>query len=156
MLRSWWCCCVASASPGLEGTRILSPFSDLRLVRVPLSLELLWLGFFLRLRALSPCMYLAVYYLCCLQISMSLSCPSPATNMYKCLFPSLPGLRNLESVGGEGWGPWFAAYDTHSMARHHLSTWPFLYHNVDLPSQIKKFMRRTETINKKSWDFFGE
>jgi hypothetical protein len=53
MLRSWWCCCVASAYPGLEGTHILSPFSDRRLVRVPLSLELLWLSFFLRLRALS-------------------------------------------------------------------------------------------------------
>ena len=38
---------------GWEDTRILSLFSDLRLVRVPLSLELLWLGFFLRLRALS-------------------------------------------------------------------------------------------------------
>jgi hypothetical protein len=38
---------------GWEGTLILSPFSDWRLVRVPLSLELLWLRFFLRLRALS-------------------------------------------------------------------------------------------------------
>jgi hypothetical protein len=36
---------------GWEGTRILSPFSDRRLVRVPLGLELLQLGFFLRLRA---------------------------------------------------------------------------------------------------------
>jgi hypothetical protein len=38
---------------GWEGTRILSPFSDRRLVRVPLGLELLQLGFFLRLHALS-------------------------------------------------------------------------------------------------------
>jgi hypothetical protein len=38
---------------GWEGTRILSSFSDWHLVRVPLSLELLRLGFFLRLRALS-------------------------------------------------------------------------------------------------------
>jgi hypothetical protein len=38
---------------GWEDTRILSPFSDLRLVRVPLGLELLRLGFFLRLHALS-------------------------------------------------------------------------------------------------------
>jgi hypothetical protein len=30
-----------------------APFSDWRMVRVPLGLELLWLGFFLRLRALS-------------------------------------------------------------------------------------------------------
>jgi hypothetical protein len=38
---------------GWEGTRILSPFSDWRLVRVPLGLELLRLGFFIRLCALS-------------------------------------------------------------------------------------------------------
>jgi hypothetical protein len=51
---------------------------------------------------LSPCMYLAVYYLCLLQISMSSSCTSPAMNMYDCLFPSLPFLlyETLE-VGGE-------------------------------------------------------
>jgi hypothetical protein len=36
-----------------EGTRILSPFSNWRLVQVPLGLELHRLGFFLRLRALS-------------------------------------------------------------------------------------------------------
>jgi hypothetical protein len=38
---------------GCEGTRILSPFLDWRLVRVPLGLELPRLGFFLHLRALS-------------------------------------------------------------------------------------------------------
>jgi hypothetical protein len=38
---------------GWEDTRILSPFSDCCLVRVPLGLELLRLGFFLRLHALS-------------------------------------------------------------------------------------------------------
>jgi hypothetical protein len=38
---------------GWEDTHILSPFSDCRLVRVPLGLELLWLSFFFRLRALS-------------------------------------------------------------------------------------------------------
>jgi hypothetical protein len=32
---------------GWEGTRILSPFSDRSLVRVPLGLEVLQLGFFL-------------------------------------------------------------------------------------------------------------
>jgi hypothetical protein len=37
---------------GWEDTHILSPFSDWRLVRVPLDLELLRLGFFLRLHAL--------------------------------------------------------------------------------------------------------
>jgi hypothetical protein len=38
---------------GWESTRIMSPFPDRRLVRVPFGLELLQLGFFLRLRALS-------------------------------------------------------------------------------------------------------
>jgi hypothetical protein len=53
-------------------------------------------------------------------------------------------------------GPWFAAYGIHSMARHRLSIWPSLYHDVDSVSQIKKYiMRRVETINKKSWDLFG-
>jgi hypothetical protein len=97
---------------------------------------------------LSPCMYLAVYYLCRLQMSMSSSCPSPATNMYDCLFPSLPGLRNFGSGRGDGWGPWFATYGTHSMVWHRLSTWPFLYHDVDSLSQIKKIMQKAETINK--------
>jgi hypothetical protein len=51
----------------------------------------------------SPYMYLAVYYLCRLQMSRSSSCPSPATNKYALLFPSISALRNLESGGGEGW-----------------------------------------------------
>jgi hypothetical protein len=38
---------------GWEGTRILLPFLDRRLVQVPLNLELLQLGFFLRLHAIS-------------------------------------------------------------------------------------------------------
>jgi hypothetical protein len=46
--------------------------------------------------------YLAVYYLCRLQMFMSSSCPSPATNMYVRLFPSHPALRNFGSDGGEG------------------------------------------------------
>jgi hypothetical protein len=52
----------------------------------------------------SPYMYIAVYYLCCLQMPRSSSCPSPATNRYARLFPSPPALRNLGSRGGEGWG----------------------------------------------------
>jgi hypothetical protein len=52
----------------------------------------------------SPFMYLAVYYLCRLQMPMSSSCLSPTTNMYARLFPSLPALRNLGSGGDEGWG----------------------------------------------------
>jgi hypothetical protein len=30
------------------------------------------------------------------------------------------------------------AYGTYSMAQHRLSTWPFLYHDVDSVRQIKK------------------
>jgi hypothetical protein len=45
---------------------------------------------------LSPCMYLAVYYLRRLQMFMSLSCSSPATNIYDCLFSPLPALETLE------------------------------------------------------------
>jgi hypothetical protein len=48
---------------------------------------------------LSPYIYLAVYYLCRLQMPRSSSCPSAATNKYAHLFPSLPALRNLESGG---------------------------------------------------------
>jgi hypothetical protein len=53
---------------------------------------------------LSPYMYLAVYYLCCLQMPRSSSCPSPATTRYARLFPSPPALRNLGSGRGERWG----------------------------------------------------
>jgi hypothetical protein len=80
---------------------------------------------------LSPYMYLAVYYLCSLQMSRSSSCPSSATNKYARLFPSLPALRNLGSGGGQGWSPWFSTYGTRSMTRHHLFTWSFPYHDVD-------------------------
>jgi hypothetical protein len=37
-----------------------------------------------------------------------------------------------------GEGPSFVAYGTHAMAQRRLSTWPFLYHDVDSLSQIKK------------------
>jgi hypothetical protein len=46
--------------------------------------------------------YLAVYYLCRLQMLRSSSCPSPVTNRYIRLFPSTPALRNLGSEGDEG------------------------------------------------------
>jgi hypothetical protein len=118
-------------SQGYEGTHILSPFSDWRLVRVPLGLDLLQLRFFLRLHALSPYIYLTVYYLCPLQMPMSSSCSSPATNMYARLFPSLPALRNLGSGEARDEGHWFVAYGIRSMARHRLSIWPFPYHGVD-------------------------
>jgi hypothetical protein len=74
-------------------------------VRVPLDLELLRLVFFLRLRALS--LYVSSGILPILppiHMFMSLSCPSPATNMYARLFTFLPALRNLRNVGGERWG----------------------------------------------------
>jgi hypothetical protein len=48
--------------------------------------------------------YLAVYYLCRLQMSRSSLCPSPATNRYVRLFPFPPALRNLGSGGSERWG----------------------------------------------------
>jgi hypothetical protein len=53
---------------------------------------------------LSPYMYLAVYYLCRLQMPRSSSCPSLTTNKYARLFPSLLALQNLGGGGGEGWG----------------------------------------------------
>jgi hypothetical protein len=80
---------------------------------------------------LSPYKYLAVHYLCCLQMPRSLSCPSPATNRYVCLLPSIHALRNLGSGEARDGGPWFAAYGTRLMAWHRLSTWPFPYHGVD-------------------------
>jgi hypothetical protein len=48
--------------------------------------------------------YLAVYYLCHLQMPSSSSCPSPATNMYVCPFSFPPALRNLKSRRGKKWG----------------------------------------------------
>jgi hypothetical protein len=77
---------------------------------------------------LSPYMYLAVYYLCRLQIPRSSPCPSPATNMYARFFPSTPALRNLRNGGDERWGLWFAGYGTRAF--------------------IKNIIRRAETINK--------
>jgi hypothetical protein len=79
---------------------------------------------------ISPYMYLAVYYLCHLQMPISSSCPSPRTNRYARLFPSPPALRNLRSEGGDGWGLWFAAYGTRAF--------------------MKNITRRAETINKKT------
>jgi hypothetical protein len=136
MLRSWWWCFVASVSPGIEGTRILSPFSDWRLVRVPLGLELFWLGFFLRLCALS--LYVS---------SGILPMSPPDVHVFVVSFSGnehvwlpLPFLlyETLEVGETRDGGPWFVVYGTHSMARHRLCTWHFLYHDVDSVSQIKK------------------
>jgi hypothetical protein len=84
---------------------------------------------------LSPYMYLAVYYLCHLQMTRSSSCPSPVTNKYARLFPSLLALQNLGSGGCERCGPWFATYDTRVF--------------------IKKYYAEGRDINKNFWDLFG-
>jgi hypothetical protein len=86
-------------------------------------------GWVLSQLACSLPIYLAVYYLCRLQMPMSLSCPSSATNMYVCLFPSPPALRNLRSGGVEGWGSLFCCL-----------WYPHVHKNI---------MRRAKTINKK-------
>jgi hypothetical protein len=52
---------------------------------------------------LSSYMYLAIYYLCRLQMSRFSSYPSPAMNMYARLFPFLPALRKHDNGGGKGW-----------------------------------------------------
>jgi hypothetical protein len=153
-----WAVAIASTGPGLEGIRILSPFSDWRLVLAPLGLELLWLGFFLRLRAFSMYVSSGILPMSPSDIHVFVVYFSGNEHVWLPLpFPSLPALWNLGSGGGgERWGPWFTAYGTYSMARHRLFTWLFLYHDVDSVSQIKKnIMRRAETINKKSWDLFG-
>jgi hypothetical protein len=74
--------------------------------------------------------YLAVYYLCRLQMPRSSSCPCPATNRYVRFFPSPSALRNLGSGGGEGLGSLICCL------------W--------YPCDHKNIMRRAETINKKS------
>jgi hypothetical protein len=80
---------------------------------------------------LSPCLYLAVYYLCR-------------------LFPSLPVLRNLGSGGCEGWGPdllprvpirWLGIAYLHGLSFTTMST---------RLVKSKKIMQRAESINKKS------
>jgi hypothetical protein len=103
MLWSWWWCCVASAGPGLG--RHSHSLALLGLTRgagasqfgaAPAGL--------LSPLACSLPIYLALYYLCCLQMPRSSSCLSPATNMYVRIFPSAPALRNLGSGGDKGWG----------------------------------------------------
>jgi hypothetical protein len=46
---------------------------------------------------------------------------------------SLPFLlyETLKVGGARDMGPWFTVYGTRSMARHHLSTWSFPYHDID-------------------------
>jgi hypothetical protein len=103
MLRSWWWCCVTSVGPGLgRYSHSLTLFgltpraSASRFGAAPA-----WL--FSPLTCPLP-IYLAVYYLCRLQMPRSSSYPSLATNRYTRLFPSPRALRNLGSGGDEGWG----------------------------------------------------
>jgi hypothetical protein len=113
MLRSWWWCCVSLAGPRLG--RHSHSFALLGLTPGEGTswFEVAPAGL------LSPLvcshMYLAVHYLCRLQMPRSLLCPSPTMNMYVRLFHSLPALQNLGSGGGEGRGSWFVVYGTRSM-----------------------------------------
>jgi hypothetical protein len=128
MLRSWWWCCVASAGSG-PGRHLHS----LALLGLTLGAGASRFGaepaVFLSPHACSLPIYLAVYYLCRLQIPRSSLCPSPATNRYVRLFPSPPALRNLRSGGDEGWESMICCL------------W--------YPCVHKNIMRRAKTINKK-------
>jgi hypothetical protein len=96
MLRSWWWCCVASVGPGLgrhsHSLVLLGLTSGVGASRFGAAAA----GLLSPLACSLP-IYLAVYYLYRLQMPSSSSCPSPTTNMYVCLFPSPPALRNLGS-----------------------------------------------------------
>jgi hypothetical protein len=129
MLQSWCWCCVASVGPGLERHSHSLTLLELtpgagasRFGAAPAGL--------LSPLACSLPIYLAVYYLCCLQMPRSSSCPSPATNRYVRLFHSPPALRNLGSGGDEGWGSLICCL-----------WYPYVHKNI---------MRRAKTINKKS------
>jgi hypothetical protein len=108
LLKSWWWCCVASAGSS-------SP-TCCPLLGLAHGASASWFGAALA-GLLSPLacslpIYLAVYYLCRLQMSKSSSCPSPATNRYACLLPSPHALRNLGSGEARDWGLWFVVYGT--------------------------------------------
>jgi hypothetical protein len=102
MLWSWWWCCVASAGPGLGRHS-----HSLALLGLTSGAGASWFGVdptgLLSPLACSLPIYLAVYYLCCLQMLRSSLCPFPATNRYARLFPSPPALRNLVNGGDDGW-----------------------------------------------------
>ena len=111
---------------GWEDTRILLPFSDWRLVRVSLGLELIRLDFFLHLHALS--IYLAYTTYVASRCSglrrvllrqRTLSASSLLLLLYE----------TLEVGEARDEGLWFAVYGTRAF--------------------IKNIMRKVETINKK-------
>jgi hypothetical protein len=97
MLRSWWCYCVASAVPGLERHS-----HSLAFLGLTPGAGASWFGAapagLLSSPVCSLPIYLAVYYLCRLQMPRFSSCPSPATNMYAHLFSS-PLLYETLEVG---------------------------------------------------------
>jgi hypothetical protein len=102
MLRSWWWCYVASAGPGLgRHSHYLSLLILMPGAGAP------WFGV-APAGLLSPLVcslpiYLAVYYLCRLQMPRSLSCPSSATNSYARLFPSLASCSTKPWKWGRRW-----------------------------------------------------
>jgi hypothetical protein len=127
MLQSWWWWCVASMGPGLGGHS-----HSLSLLGLAPGAGVSWFGdapaWLFSPFACSLPIYLAVYYLCRLQMPRSSSCPSSATNRYVSLFPSPHTLQNLRSGGGKGWGSLIC----------------YLWY----PCIHKNIMRRVETINK--------
>jgi hypothetical protein len=103
MLRSWWWRCVASAGLGLGRHS-----HSLALLGLTPGAGVSWFGAapagLLSPLACSLPIYIAVYYICRIQMPRSSLCSSPAMNRYVRFFPSPPALRNLGSGGGEGWG----------------------------------------------------
>jgi hypothetical protein len=103
MLRSWWWCCVTSAGLGLGRHS-----HSLALIGLTPGAGASWFeaapAELLSPLACSLPIYLAVYYLCRLQMPRYSSCLSPATNMYVRLFPSPLALRNLGSGGDKRCG----------------------------------------------------
>jgi hypothetical protein len=131
MLWSWWWCCVASTGLGLgRHSHSLSLLGQMPCAGAS-RFGAATAGLFLRLYALSlyvsssilpmsppDARVLAVSFSGNEQVCPPLPFPSYSTKPWK--------------WGRRGMGdPWFAAYGTRSMARHHLSTWHFPYHGID-------------------------
>jgi hypothetical protein len=136
MLRNWWWCCVASAGLGLGRhshslvlLRLTPGVGASRFGAAPAGL------FSLLACSLSLYVSSGILPMSPPDAHVFVDVVSFFGNEQVCPpLPSLTALRNLGSGGGEGWGPWFAVYGTRAF--------------------IKNIMRRAETINKKSWNFF--
>jgi hypothetical protein len=99
-------------------------------VRVPLGLELLRLGFFLCLCALS--LYVSSSILLMSPPDAQVFVVSFSGNEHVCSSLPFPSFSTKPwKWGGEGWGSLICCLWTCLMARHHQSTWPFPYHSVD-------------------------